>query len=365
MPDLGRPRRRDRPHRPRPAAGRRARLHRRAADEPRRDRRPRPRARGLVPRRVPAVRDQRRHAPRPRAPRAGGLHVPHSGRPARDGRPRPSADRAARVRRQRAARGPGDRRHRRAPPRRAGERDRGGGAAGGSADERRGAGRAARRRRVPRPRGRRAARPGGGRGAVERGRARRGARGGARRARRGLARVRVLSVVKVGGGLAREAGDGALRALGEEIARCGERHPLLVVPGGGAFADAVRAHDRRYGLRDETAHWMAILAMDQFGRALADLIPDARLRDDLAPVRAGAVTVILPYALLRERDPLPASWDVTSDSIAAWVAGAAGAGRLVLVKAVASADPADVVDPYLPTALRDAGVEAWVLGPRP
>jgi aspartokinase-like uncharacterized kinase len=173
----------------------------------------------------------------------------------------------------------------------------------------------------------------------------------------------VLTVVKVGGGLARDAA--ALRALGTGLAACGARHPLLVVPGGGPFADAVRRYDDRFGLRDDTAHWMAILAMDQFGRALADLIPGAELRDDLRPVRLGAVAILLPYALLRERDPLPASWDVTADSIAAWVAGAAGAGRLVLVKAVARPDPADVVDPYLPTAMREAGVEAWVIGPQP
>ena len=55
----------------------------------------------------------------------------------------------------------------------------------------------------------------------------------------------------------------------------------------------------------------------------------------LAPVRAGVVPVLLPFALLAERDPLPASWAVTADSIAAWVAGAAGAARLVLVKPVA------------------------------
>jgi len=173
----------------------------------------------------------------------------------------------------------------------------------------------------------------------------------------------VLTVVKVGGGLARDPA--ALRAWCAQLADCGARHPLLVVPGGGAFADAVRAHDRRFGLRDESAHWMAILAMDQFGWALADLVPGALLRLDLAPVRRGAVSILLPYALLRERNPLPASWDVTADSIAAWVAGAAGAARLVLVKAIAGREPADVTDPHLPMALREAGVEAWVIGPQP
>jgi 5-(aminomethyl)-3-furanmethanol phosphate kinase len=173
----------------------------------------------------------------------------------------------------------------------------------------------------------------------------------------------VLTVVKVGGGPARDPG--ALRSLCGGLADCGARHPLLVVPGGGAFADAVRAHDHRFGLRDATAHWMAILAMDQLGWALADLVPGAELREDVRPVRAGAVSILLPYALLRERDPLPASWDVTADSIAAWVAGAAGAGRLVLVKAAASPGAGDIVDPYFATAVRDAGVEAWAIAPRP
>jgi len=195
----------------------------------------------------------------------------------------------------------------------------------------------------------------------------------------------VLTVVKVGGGLAREAGDRALRALCARIAEAGARHPLLVVPGGAEFADTVRAYDRRVSLRPETAHWMAILAMDQFGWALADLIPGAARCVDLASVRDGGVSVLLPAALLAERDPLPASWAVTSDSIAAWVAGAAGAERLVLVKPVAglyrswpptgepiarltldelaALQPAGV-DEHLPAALRAAGVETWVISGR-
>ena len=185
----------------------------------------------------------------------------------------------------------------------------------------------------------------------------------------------MLTVVKLGGRLARD--DGALRAWCAQIGACGVRHPLLVVPGGGSFADAVRAHDRRFGLRDETAHRMAILAMDQFGWALSDLIPGAVRRNDLAPVRAGAVSILLPAALLAERDPLPASWDVTADSIAAWVAGVAFAERLVLVKAVADLARAELtvdeleahrpegVDAYLPVALRAARVETWVIGREP
>jgi 5-(aminomethyl)-3-furanmethanol phosphate kinase len=195
----------------------------------------------------------------------------------------------------------------------------------------------------------------------------------------------VLTVVKVGGGLAREAGEDALRALCARIGEAGARHPLLVVPGGADFADTVREYDDRLSLRPQTAHRMAILAMDQFGWALSDLIPGAARCVDLGAGRDGVVPVLLPAALLAERDPLPGSWGVTSDSIAAWVAGVAGAARLVLVKPVAglyrtwpptgepiarltvdelaALRPAGV-DEHLPAALRTARVEAWVIDGR-
>jgi 5-(aminomethyl)-3-furanmethanol phosphate kinase len=202
----------------------------------------------------------------------------------------------------------------------------------------------------------------------------------------------VLTVVKVGGGLAREAGDSALRDLCRAIADAGARHPLLVVPGGGAFADAVREHDRRFALRAATSHRMAILAMEQFGWLLSDLIPSGVPCVDVASASAaaarGGTAILLPAALLAE-DPLPRSWAVTSDSVAAWVAGAGQAARLVLVKPVAglyrdwpadgeplarlsvgelaglqAAGGAGGVDRHLPEALRAANVEAWVVDGR-
>jgi len=194
----------------------------------------------------------------------------------------------------------------------------------------------------------------------------------------------VLTVVKVGGGLAREAGAGALRRLCRTIGEAGANHPLLVVPGGGAFADAVREHDRRYDLRALTSHRMAILAMDQFGWLLSDLIPGGVACTNVAASVRGRIPILLPAPLLAS-DPLPASWEVTSDSIAAWAAGAAGAARVVLVKPVAglyrdwppdgepiarlSVDElaelrSEGVDRYLPEALRAAGVEAWLVDGR-
>jgi aspartokinase-like uncharacterized kinase len=200
----------------------------------------------------------------------------------------------------------------------------------------------------------------------------------------------VLTVVKVGGGLGRGAGDEALRALCRALGELGARHPLLVVPGGAWFADAVREADRRFALPATTSHHMAVLGMEQFGWLLSELIPGAVRCADLARARelkAGQTLVLLPAGVALEA--LPAAWEVTSDSIAAWVAGEVGAGRLVLVKEVeglfadwpARAEPlarlsvaqlaalracgqAAGVDEHLPTVLERAHFETWVIGGR-
>ena len=80
-------------------------------------------------------------------------------------------------------------------------------------------------------------------------------------------------VVKFGGSLSRGAG---LQKLCRQLAGLGRQHRLLVVPGGGSFADTVRDYDKCYGLSNATAHWMAILAMDQYGYLLADLTPHSQ-----------------------------------------------------------------------------------------
>jgi aspartokinase-like uncharacterized kinase len=156
-------------------------------------------------------------------------------------------------------------------------------------------------------------------------------------------------VVKIGGSLL--ANTTQLDATLETIARAACDARLLVVPGGGPFADTVRDIDRRIGLPDTTAHWMAVLSMDQYGHLLAWRLQDAMLIWEPSEITAahqkGRVPVLAPSRWLREMDPLPHTWDVTSDSIAAWVAGAVAAVRLVLIKPVSGA----AVDPHFPRAL--------------
>jgi aspartokinase-like uncharacterized kinase len=146
------------------------------------------------------------------------------------------------------------------------------------------------------------------------------------------------ALIKIGGSLY-HCPD--LSAISGAWAKLAEAHRLLLLPGGGPFADQVRAADVHFKLSDKAAHWMAILAMDQYAYLLADLIPQAALVHDLtsaaAACAAGRLAILAPSALLRQLDPLPHSWQITSDSIAAWLAKYSDIQLLVLLKSVAGA----------------------------
>jgi len=140
-------------------------------------------------------------------------------------------------------------------------------------------------------------------------------------------------IVKVGGGLLRDEGlDGLRRACADVVALASGRR-VLVVPGGGPFADAVRAVDAQVGLADAVAHRLALHAMDQLGVLLAALLPDAEIATNLAPPRALGILAIAPA--FTGRAGIPESWAVTSDSLAVFAAAAMGAEEAVLLKPVA------------------------------
>ena len=159
-----------------------------------------------------------------------------------------------------------------------------------------------------------------------------------------------ISVIKMGGGLT--AIPNALDQVCAAIAQVSQKHRLLVVPGGGPFADTVRDFQERFAVSNDSAHWMALLAMDQYGYVLAEKIPGCLLVDEpgaiAAAVMPGRAGVLAPSRWMRSADVLPHSWDVTSDSIAAFVAGALEATRLILIKPTGAGN---AVDPYFRLAL--------------
>jgi dihydroneopterin aldolase len=179
------------------------------------------------------------------------------------------------------------------------------------------------------------------------------------------------TVVKLGGSCAFALD---LRQWTATIAGCGGR--AAIVPGGGPFAETVRMAQPQMRFDDGAAHRMALLGMEQFGRALVSF--DRRLSpaDSMAALRRALrerkVPVWLPVRMVMGAPGIPASWQVTSDSLAAWLAGKLRASRLLLLKQVElSRDPIAVeelvgrgiVDAAFAHFLRASRVAAFILGP--
>ena len=122
-------------------------------------------------------------------------------------------------------------------------------------------------------------------------------------------------VIKIGGSLI----DVSREIMKGLVSLSQEGGAFLVVPGGGPMADLVREIHRRYRLSEETAHWMAILAMEEYAHFLADGT-GAALTDEISRPVAG-VQILLPYRpLMRDDKGLEHTWDYTSDSVAALIA---------------------------------------------
>lgn len=179
-------------------------------------------------------------------------------------------------------------------------------------------------------------------------------------------------VVKVGGSLAHA---GTLRSWLTVIQENGAGH-CVVVPGGGVFADAVRTAQQRVAFSDAAAHAMALRAMEQSAHLLTDFQPAWRLcasaEDIDAALAERRIAVWLPYAMIAADTSVAASWNVTSDSLAAWLARRLSARHLILVKSAPKPPPPlsparlaelGLVDAAFPATLAAAGCSLGYCGP--
>jgi aspartokinase-like uncharacterized kinase len=187
--------------------------------------------------------------------------------------------------------------------------------------------------------------------------------------RGGGGRARPL-VIKIGGSLAET---GRLKACLAAV--FGLRRRVVVVPGGGPFADAVRERQKQEGLTDSEAHFLAIAAMHDMAAMLLlqqpGLVCAETLSDIGAAWRRGRIPVWLPLRLARRDDTIPRDWSVTSDGLAARLAERLGRLPVVLIKSVRvpRSEPArslaarGVVDPTFAAIVRRSGLCWAIAGP--
>ena len=171
-------------------------------------------------------------------------------------------------------------------------------------------------------------------------------------------------VVKIGGSLETAPG---LRALLALLADYG-RSRAVIVPGGGRFAERVRAEQRVTGMDDAAAHHLALRAMEQYGTVLCEMEPRLYAvagTGEIGDVAEGhTVPVWSPTALLSTQEDIPASWQVTSDSLALWFADKINAEGLILVKSLPGGTNdaqalavSGYLDAYFPQMMKKASLD--------
>jgi len=115
--------------------------------------------------------------------------------------------------------------------------------------------------------------------------------------------------IKVGGAALRQPE--ALDRIADAITRASRVAPLLLVPGGGVFADEVRAAEKVEGLSASEAHWRAVRAMESLGELLVKAIPPACSVSSVSALQMALqhaqVPVLAPFDWLQATDPLPHS----------------------------------------------------------
>ncbi len=111
---------------------------------------------------------------------------------------------------------------------------------------------------------------------------------------------------------------------------------IILIPGGGLLANFVRTIYSEFQFSDELAHWMAIYSMDFNGIELKRKFPHLKMYNDYEKIEKErkVISIFLPYKYLRNENELPHAWDVTSDSIALYLAKRFKMSECFLIKDV-------------------------------
>ncbi|MBR0473101.1 MAG: delta 1-pyrroline-5-carboxylate synthetase [Methanosphaera sp.] len=138
----------------------------------------------------------------------------------------------------------------------------------------------------------------------------------------------MVTVVKIGGSLFPSYTEKLCEMLTKS------REKLVLVNGGGMLANKLREYNEEFEYSEEVNHWNAIRCMDIIGTCIADKNDEIRVIEDIEDIprvhEEGKIPLLLTYNLIRKYDDLEHSWDVTSDSIACWVANKINAKLLIL-----------------------------------
>ena len=147
---------------------------------------------------------------------------------------------------------------------------------------------------------------------------------------------------------------------------------VIIVPGGGVFADAVLSAQQQSGISDAVAHQLAVKAMDQYGLLLSAINPRLAIASSELEIAERTwqhrAILWLPSQMVLADDEIPQHWQMTSDSIAAWLAHKLEAKHLILLKSkkpstgqIAQLHADDLIDGCFAEFSQNKDFSSWVL----
>lgn len=136
----------------------------------------------------------------------------------------------------------------------------------------------------------------------------------------------IKQVVKIGGSL--------FPNYAIDLAKQLKGTDSLIVLGGGEFANLIRKYDSEISFSQETNHWTAIDCMDIIAKLVNNKVDSTKLAYNIDEAKKisddGFTPIFIVSEFLRSEDPFECSWDVTSDSIAAYVSHLLNANLLIV-----------------------------------
>ncbi|MFT4096376.1 MAG: hypothetical protein QM651_04590 [Rhodoblastus sp.] len=150
---------------------------------------------------------------------------------------------------------------------------------------------------------------------------------------------------------------------------------LVLAPGVGPFGAAAKGAAQAMGLNAVAAQRIALMAMDQYAVALATVRPSPVIVETEEALRgaiaAQRTAVWAPSRMASVATDIPATSEISCDSLAAWLAGKLGAAYLLLVEDADPATPVStawlakraLVDARFPDFAALAGCPIWIAGP--
>jgi aspartokinase-like uncharacterized kinase len=146
-----------------------------------------------------------------------------------------------------------------------------------------------------------------------------------------------IAVFKIGGKILDHFED--LQSTVSQLSQLYEEKVLdkiILIPGGGSFANFIRKIYSELKFTEEIAHWMGIISMNYNGLELNKKFPNLPVIENINNLKENEnlFCIFLPYEFLKENDKLPHSWNVTSDSISLFIAKELGLNECILIKDV-------------------------------